>query len=77
MARFRAMPPDKQKVGETRAAEPQTCGDIAQRDVIPPIHPGTDMARYERLGQVKIRGVSTPLFGAGLAHCSAVAVPNA
>ncbi len=58
MARFRAMPPDKQKVGETRAAEPQTCGDIAQRDVIPPIHPGTDMARYERLGQVKIRGVS-------------------
>jgi len=58
MARFRAMPPDKPKVGETRASEPQTCGDIAQRDVIPPIHPGTDMARYERLGQVKIRGVS-------------------
>ena len=66
MARFRAMVPGKPQ--RAVAAEPAAKSVPAQspRDVLPPIHPDTDMLRYERLAQVRIIGVDARFKGPAL-----------
>lgn len=58
MARFRAMSPVKTRRDKVATPVVNTVPPELRRDVLPPIHPDTDMDRYERLGQVRIVKVS-------------------
>ena len=77
MARFRAMSPGKSLDKTPAAPAAKAVPPRIRRDVLPPIHPDIDMARYELLGEVKIRGGQRILRRGGFAHCPASALPVA
>jgi hypothetical protein len=58
MARFRAMTSGDSSLRRSCDNEQAGRPEVGRRDVLPPISPDIDMARYERLGGVTIRGLN-------------------